>query len=126
MAETSTLAGYGKPPAKNQFKKGKSGNPKGRPPKKRRVAIDALSIIEEPLTVKLNGKTSQMSPFEISTRKLSQKAMEGDLRAIIKFIKLCGEYEAIKPVAQKVGGVITAPPDVDFSEWFESVRAFFK
>ena len=122
MVEESTGVGYGRPPVKNQFKKGQSGNPKGRPKKKTGECIDALSIIEEPLTVKINSKTSQMSPFEIATRKLAQKAVAGDFRAISKFIRLCEEYSLITPPSNKnEGGVIFAPSGVDFHEWLESV-----
>lgn len=122
MVKQSTGGGYGKPPVKNRFKKGKSGNPKGRPKKKTDDSTDVLSIIEEPLTVKINGKTNQMSPFEIATRKLSQKAIRGDFPSISKFIQLCVEYSVITPLLNEDGGgVLTAPPGVDFHEWLKSV-----
>ena len=49
--------GYGKPPKKHQFKKGVSGNPKGRPKGKTSLLSDATEIpypylIESPNTMR--------------------------------------------------------------------------
>ena len=122
MIKQSTGGGYGKPPVKNQFKKGQSGNPKGRPKTNTSDGIDISQILAGTLTVTIDGKTQEMSPFEISVRKLAQKAVAGDFRAISKFIRLCEEYNAVTPPSNKTGcGVINAPPGVDFYEWLESV-----
>jgi len=113
--------GYRKPPKAHQFRKNQTGNAKGRP-RKKECATDVLSVIEEPLIVKVGDKTSEMHPFEISTRKLAQNATNGNLRAIIRFIKLCEEYAVFTPPPSDTGnGVLVAPPGVDFHEWLESV-----
>ena len=122
MIKKSTGGGYGKPPVKNQFKKGQSGNPKGRPKTNTSDGIDISQILTGPLTVTIDGKAQEMSPFEISVRKLAQKAVAGDFRAISNFIRLCVEYSVITPPSNKTGcGVIIAPPGVDFYEWLENV-----
>ncbi len=63
-----------------------------------------------------------MSPFEAGLRQLTNRALDKDLRAILRFVKFCEEYGVIAPPpAVTGGGVITAPKGVDFREWFESV-----
>ncbi len=47
--------GYGKPPKHTQFKKGKSGNQKGRPPKKYLHQV-LQDILDEQVTLVVNGE----------------------------------------------------------------------
>lgn len=114
--------GYGRPPKHTQFKKGQSGNPKGRPKARMKGATDPAKLLGEPVRVKTGDKVRQMLPFEASVRQMARKALDNDLQAIIRFIKLCEEYEIIVPPPRALGGgVITAPKGVDFQDWFENV-----
>ena len=114
--------GYGRPPKEHQFKKGASGNPSGRPKSKIGGNADISGLLDEPVKARIDGKTRNITSFEASTRLLAKKAIDGDLQAIIKFLKLCEGYDviAVPPLAGG-GGVIQAPPGVDFHEWIESV-----
>jgi hypothetical protein len=47
--------GYGKPPKKHQFKKGVSGNPRGRPKGKSSLLSDLNKIVNQKISVNLNG-----------------------------------------------------------------------
>ena len=112
--------GYGKPPKQHRFPKGTSGNPAGPPPKRKQV--DVAGVLNEPVKVKAGGKERDMSPFEAGFRQLARKALDKDLRAILKFVKLCEEYDVIAPPpAITGGGVVTAPKGVNFHEWLNSV-----
>ena len=53
--------GYGNPPIESRFQKGKSGNPKGRPPK----SLDKRAIVQRVLTEKqrLNNQARKVSVF---------------------------------------------------------------
>ncbi len=114
--------GYCKPPRQHQFPKGQSGNPGGPPKSKKRGLTDVSEILNEPVKVNAGGKEREMSPFEVSLRKLAIKAIKGDLRAIRKFIKYCEEYGILDPPQAVTGsGVLVAPKGVDFYEWLESV-----
>ena len=114
--------GYGKPPKEHQFKPGQSGNIKGRPKSRKSGLTDISGLLNEPVKVKAGGKVREMGPFEAGLRKLAKRAVDKDLRAILKFVKICEEYGGIAPPpAVTGGGVVRAPKGVNFHEWLESV-----
>ena len=49
-------AGYCKPPKKHRFKKGKSGNPKGRPKNAKGLKTDLKEELASQMTVKIGRK----------------------------------------------------------------------
>ncbi len=114
--------GYGNPPKEHQFKPGQSGNIKGRPKSKKSGLTDVSELLNEPVKVKAGGKVREMGSFEAGLRKLVKRAVDKDLRAILKFVKICEEYGVIGALpAATGGGVVRAPKGVKFQEWFESV-----
>ncbi len=114
--------GYGKPPKEHQFKPGQSGNIKGRPKSRKSGLTDISGLLNEPVKVKAGGKVREMGPFEAGLWKLAKRAVDKDLRAILKFVKYCEEYGVIAPPSAVTGGgVVRAPKGVNFHEWLESV-----
>lgn len=114
--------GYCRPPKHTQFQKGQSGNPEGRPKSKKSGQTDISELLNEPVKVKAGGKARTMQSFEAIVRQLAKKALGGDLRAMVRFVKLCEEYGVIAPPPVDTGGgVIQAPKGVEFQEWLESV-----
>ena len=115
--------GYGKPPKQHQFPKGKSGNPRGAPAKRKRTPIDVAGVLNEPLMVKNSGVRQKMAPFEVGVRRLVERGLKHkDLNAILEFLFLCECYRLVVPPAvEEGGGVITAPKGVNLHEWVESV-----
>lgn len=100
--------GYGKPPKKHRFKPGQSGNPKGRP----KVFKSPVSVLEEPIAMRIDGKTREVSSFEAAFRKTVQKALEGRLSAIKRFFKACDEAKLLtNETMQPVSGVWYPPLD---------------
>ena len=115
--------GYGKPPEWGQFKIGVSGNPAGRPPKRKRGPVDVDAILNESIEVKTSGVRKNMPAFEVAVRRLVQRGLkQGNLNAILEFLRLCESLGLLVPPPVKHGGgVIFAPKGRDFNEWFESV-----
>lgn len=86
--------GYGKPPKKNQFKPGQSGNPNGRPKKKDPKSIKAIVVGElmKPTTITENGKIVTLPSFQVSLRRLGVEAAKGNISAIRLASKLANEF----------------------------------
>lgn len=72
--------GYGKPPAATRFKKGKSGNPKGRP--KNRYKTDPYSaVLGQMVTIREHGRERRVTAAEAFLLQLTQKGLAGDSAA---------------------------------------------
>lgn len=80
--------GYKSPPSYSKFKKGKSGNPKGRPKKQNPLPSIGNSdellakALSESVTLKVNGKTKKIQKCELVHTQLVNKAIAGDMAAI--------------------------------------------
>ncbi len=80
--------GYGKPPQHSRFKKGRSGNPRGRPKRSESFARLAQRTLNERIAIKENGERRVISKLEAVLKQLINKAATGDARAIREIIKL--------------------------------------
>ena len=73
--------GYGQPPKSRQFRRGKSGNPKGRPRGSLKLATDLAAELNEQITVREDGKPRRVSKQRALIKSLMAKALQGDVRA---------------------------------------------
>jgi GMP synthase PP-ATPase subunit len=73
--------GYGKPPKKNQFKPGQSGNKKGRPKGTKNLKTDLQEELAEKIPIKEGGKQKKISKQRAMLKSLMAKAVQGDPRA---------------------------------------------
>jgi Family of unknown function (DUF5681) len=80
--------GYGKPPKVKQFKRGRSGNPKGRPKGSRNLATDLAAELDEPITVREDGRSRRISKQRALIKSLMAKALQGDVRATAAMLAL--------------------------------------
>ena len=80
--------GYKKPPKPTQFKKGKSGNLKGRP----KGAISLKSVLDEelsaPMVVKEQGKARKITRTEALVKRLISDALNGKPKAMTDVLRL--------------------------------------
>jgi hypothetical protein len=74
--------GYGRPPTSSQFKPGESGNPKGRPKGARNASSMARDALEGTISIKEKGKWRKMSVRKAAYRRLAEKAVAGDVKAL--------------------------------------------
>ncbi|RYH07049.1 DUF5681 domain-containing protein [Tropicimonas sp. IMCC6043] len=80
--------GYGRPPKHTQFKKGQSGNPKGRPKGSKNVDTMLRETLLRPVVITENGKRRKITALEAFFRQTLKSALEGDARASDKLLKL--------------------------------------
>lgn len=80
--------GYGKPPRKHQFPKGKSGNPKGRPKAAKGLKTDLKEELGAQITVKIAGQEHTGTKQRLALKALTIRAAMGDLNAINQLIGL--------------------------------------
>lgn len=89
MAEDGDYeVGYGKPPKKNQFKPGRSGNPRGRPKGAKNFATDILKELNEMITIRENGKTKRVTKRQLNVKALVAKGAKGDVKANLALIAI--------------------------------------
>jgi hypothetical protein len=114
--------GKGRPPKETRWKKGQSGNPRGRPKSRKPGPVDVAAVLETPVQVRVGSRKTKMSTFEASFRQLAKRAVDGHLPAIRKFLKTCEQYGVIAPQPPEVGGgVVVAPEGVDVKDWIDGV-----
>jgi hypothetical protein len=77
-----------KPPQHTRFRKGRSGNPKGRPKTSRKLTSLALQIMNEKVTVTENGRRRQITKLQAALKQLINKAASGDFRATREVLKM--------------------------------------
>ena len=80
--------GYKRPPRHSQFRPGQSGNPRGRQKGLRNLASDVKRTLGTPVTVNEQGKTNRVSTQEAVLRRLREKALKGDARALDRLVEL--------------------------------------
>lgn len=91
--ETPSNVGYGKPPQQTRFKKGRSGNPRGRPKGSRSLKSHLMKELDAIVTVNENGVSKQISKREAAAKHIVNKAACGDPRMIKLVRDLIGDVE---------------------------------
>lgn len=72
--------GYGLPPRATRFRKGQSGNPRGRP-KNRHREIPYDTVLGQMVTIREDGRQRRVTAAEAFLLQLTQKGLSGDSAA---------------------------------------------
>lgn len=76
-AEDSEAVGFKRPPASTRFKKGVSGNPKGRP-RGRHRSIPYDTTLGQMVTIREDGRERRVTAAEAFLLQLTRKGLQGD------------------------------------------------
>ena len=96
MSNAKHKVGYGCPPENSRFKKGQSGNPKGRPRNADReltIAQEVMAALDEEITVTQNGKKQKLTKKTLLATTLVNNAIKGDAKATSLLLRLQGDFD---------------------------------
>ena len=93
MSETKRqyAANYRKPPLHTRFKKGQSGNPRGRP--KKNLPALLVAALSEPVYVTTNGRRRKITKREAVITQLVNESAGANLRATKMLIDMMKDIE---------------------------------
>ena len=91
--------GYRRPPPNTQFKKGASGNPKGRP----KGSKNFLTLLEQELAQKIfvneNGRRKTVTRMQAMVKRMVAGALQGDPKAVLTLVDILRRTGAIEQPA---------------------------
>ena len=89
--------GYRRPPASGKFKKGSSGNPKGRP----KGARNFLTLLEQELAQKIvvseNGRRKTITRLQAMVKRMVAGAMQGDQKQLLTLVEILRKSGSLEP-----------------------------
>lgn len=107
--------GYAKPPKSGQFKKGQSGNPKGRPKGARGVKASLKRELESSMTVRERGREVKLSKAEVLAKGLVGAALKGDTKARTEILRLDDEFFSENPASGPQVVRAAEPEEIDLA-----------
>jgi hypothetical protein len=117
--------GYGKPPRDTRFKKGQSGNPRGRPKGRKNMKTAVEAAFNRKVSVRANGKMRRMIRGEYIIEDIFQKAAKGSeshLALVVRLSQLSGLFQEPPGPSEHRSGVLVVPPPMTLEEWEKAMR----
>ena len=105
--------GYGKPPRHTRFKKGQSGNPRGRPKGSKNLPTLLTEALNEAVVVAENGRRRKITMRQAIIKQLVKHSATADLRAMKILLDMVRDLEGQAEPA--------SPETAEFSEADEKV-----
>jgi hypothetical protein len=119
--------GFGKPPKRSQFKRGRSGNPNGRPKRKATPVAEYISqVMDARMTYHERGQVRVATRREVSLRLLVERAANGNIAAIEAILKVRQRAErngSAGPRVLRVENWMRDRPDQTSEEKTKAVQA---
>jgi Family of unknown function (DUF5681) len=101
--------GRGNPPKHTQFRKGQSGNKKGRPKGSKNLSTYMMEAARDHVTATVAGRTRKISKIQATTMQLATKAAGGNQAAMGRFLDWIDEIETRAASVKPTQFPLTAP-----------------
>lgn len=91
--------GYRRPPASGRFKKGKSGNPSGRPKGSKNFLTLLEQELGQPITINENGKKKTITRMQAMIKRMVADALQGNVKSqmsLVDILRRTGKFEEIE------------------------------
>lgn len=99
--------GRGRPPQEHRFKKGRSGNPKGRPKGSKNVSVLVRRMLDATTSSPIDGK--RISYRELMLLAQMKKAIEGSLAHATWLLS----QDQVQDTGQTQGGIYKGPIEIE-------------
>ena len=109
--------GHRRPPPHTRFKKGQSGNPRGRPKNATTFKADLAAELKEKLSLTENGRTRKITKQRAFIKTLTEAAIKRDIRAVNALLACMRLFGVGNDEA------VAEPADVDDLELLETYLA---
>jgi len=112
VSSTAQKVGRGNPPKHTQFRKGTTGNPKGRPKGSKNLSTYLMEAARDQVSATVGGKTRKISKIQATAMQLATKAASGDQAAMGKFLDWMDEIET-RAAAVRPSQFPLSAPDIE-------------
>ena len=102
MAPGDYEVGYGKPPKAHQFRRGQSGNPKGRPQGAKSEDTIFRGVANTKVPMGLRGKVRKVALLEAVWMKIADDALKGSSKAQTLLINRSRSLDGTAPVSAEL------------------------
>jgi hypothetical protein len=106
------MTGYKNPPKESQFKKGQSGNLKGRPKRSTDLGTELMQLLNASIPIRENGKSRRVSRGLAMFMKLYDQAVHGDIKSATTLANFMSKLKPEQP---------EKPEPTDISESGQSI-----
>lgn len=120
--------GYKKPPKHSQFKKGKSGNPRGRLKKQQGMLEQVMRALSKKLRITVDGKTQDVSAICGIVLAMIKEALKGDVRAASQVFNLCDRLKLLTPPPREgeYGVLLVPAAPASPEEWEANALEYYR
>ena len=117
---SSNGVGYKRPPKHSQFKKGRSGNPKGRPKGRKNLSNALEDILGETVPVTVAGRVTRMGLNEALVSSAVNRALKGNKSAmdfVLFLAEKTGRLDKTSAAGNETGIIIVPERSATHEEW---------
>jgi len=113
--------GYKKPPQEGQFKKGQSGNPRGRTSGSKNMKAVFEELLQKPIPIRQGDRQTSIPMTQALLMALMKKAVQGDIKAVELVLKTAEKCQLLLPTTVKA-----EPAPITWTQEHEAMKPFIE